>query len=149
MFFPCVSIVWWIIDKASKGEFTNELGALIGMFICIVFAIVYVVVFAFYPDLNWVEFTGLNKVIGANFENIVMLICSCLLVGIIFASWWIYQSNREQCPECGSFKTDEICSGHGGAHREGYSYQYAVKTYVGYHCEDCKTHFSFSLNKKV
>lgn len=47
--------LWFIIDKLSDGEFTHELGAIGGCFIIIAFSILYLIVFAFYPNWNWVD----------------------------------------------------------------------------------------------
>jgi len=55
MFFPCILLLWWILDKVFDGDFTEELGGLIGLFILFIFTIVYVIVFAIYPDWNWVD----------------------------------------------------------------------------------------------
>jgi hypothetical protein len=60
MFFPLAGILWWIIEKLSGGEFTNELGGLIGTFIEIIFLIIYIVIFAVF-DNNWIDiFSGIS-----------------------------------------------------------------------------------------
>jgi len=54
--YVVLSILLWIaIDKLFNGEFTNELGAIAGFFIMAIFTIIYVILFAFYPDWNWVD----------------------------------------------------------------------------------------------
>lgn len=55
MYFVTAGILMFLVDKLSGGEFTNELGGLIGLFILIVFTIVYIILFCFYPDWNWVD----------------------------------------------------------------------------------------------
>ena len=56
MYFFIAWLLWRFIDYLSDGEWTNELGTLIGLSIFIVYSIVYIVLFAFWPDLNWVDF---------------------------------------------------------------------------------------------
>lgn len=55
MYFVLAALLWYAIDKFSDGEFTEELGALMGLIIEIVFGIVYVVLFCVYPDWNWID----------------------------------------------------------------------------------------------
>lgn len=57
MYFFIGGLLWRFVDYLSDGEWTNELGTLIGLSIFIVYSIVYIVLFAFWPDLNWVDFT--------------------------------------------------------------------------------------------
>ena len=38
-------IMWFLIDKLSNGEFTNELGAIAGVFILIIYTIFYIIIF--------------------------------------------------------------------------------------------------------
>ena len=54
MFFVLAYILWWAMDKLSDGEFTNEMGALIGVCAEIVFAVFYIGVFVVF-DNNWVD----------------------------------------------------------------------------------------------
>lgn len=55
-FYPfLVMILWFLIDKFSGGELTQELGSLGGIFIVIIFTILYIVLFAIYPDWNWID----------------------------------------------------------------------------------------------
>lgn len=55
LYFPLVGIVWAIIGGLSDGEFTEELGALIGCCFIILFTIIYCVVFYFY---DWIDLFG-------------------------------------------------------------------------------------------
>lgn len=58
MYIVLVFVIWWILDIISNGEFTHELGGLIGMMVIIVFTIIYVIMFVF-CDWNWSDiFTG-------------------------------------------------------------------------------------------
>lgn len=55
-FYPfLVMILWFLIDKFSGGELTQELGSLGGILIVIIFTILYIVLFAIYPDWNWID----------------------------------------------------------------------------------------------
>lgn len=47
MYFVVVGIYWFILDKVSNGELTNELGGLVGMIGALVITIIYVILFAF------------------------------------------------------------------------------------------------------
>jgi hypothetical protein len=59
MWFPCVIVLWGLIHLFSGGEFTEELGGLIGLFIEIVFTIIYFLAFVWPGDLNWIDiFSG-------------------------------------------------------------------------------------------
>jgi len=55
MYFALVLLIWFILDKLSGGELTNELGGLVGLTIVIVFTIIYIVLFCFWPDWNWID----------------------------------------------------------------------------------------------
>jgi hypothetical protein len=48
-------ILWFIIDKLFNGEFTHELGTIAGLFILFMFTIAYIMIFAVYPDYNWID----------------------------------------------------------------------------------------------
>lgn len=64
MWFPLMCILWYFIDKISNSQWTEELGSLIGGTICIVVTIVYIILFAVYPDWNWIDiFSGISKYI--------------------------------------------------------------------------------------
>lgn len=60
MFFPLSLILWWIIDKTSDSEFTEELGCLVGLAIELVFLSIYIIVFGVF-DVNWIDiFNGVS-----------------------------------------------------------------------------------------
>ena len=52
MLFPLCGFIWFIMEWAFDGEYTQELGGLIGMFVLLVFTIIYIVIFGVY-DNNW------------------------------------------------------------------------------------------------
>jgi hypothetical protein len=55
-------LLWWTIDKLSYGEWTNELGTLIGLFVEFIFLVVYIIVFGVF-DNNWVDiFSSLKNI---------------------------------------------------------------------------------------
>jgi hypothetical protein len=45
--FVSVGIIWWLLDYFSNGEYTNELGGLIGLTIIIIYTIIYIILFGF------------------------------------------------------------------------------------------------------
>lgn len=55
LYFPLLMLVWKIIDKTSDGELTKELGILWGVILCLLFTILYIFLFAVYPDWNWID----------------------------------------------------------------------------------------------
>lgn len=55
MYFVLVVLLWWILDKVSGSQWTEELGSLLGGFIVIIFTIAYIILFCFWPDWNWVD----------------------------------------------------------------------------------------------
>ena len=57
MYFFIAWLLWRFIDYLSDGEWTNELGTLIGLFVLIVYSIIYITLFAFWPDWNWIDFS--------------------------------------------------------------------------------------------
>ena len=60
MFFPLAIILWWILDKVFAGEFTEELGGLIGCCIELLFMAIYIMIFGVF-DNNWIDlFKGLS-----------------------------------------------------------------------------------------
>lgn len=62
MYIVLAILLWWVIDKVSGGEFTNELGTLGGIFLEFIFLIVYIIIFAVF-DNDWVD-------IFSSFKNI-------------------------------------------------------------------------------
>lgn len=62
MYFLCASVLWWIMDKLFDSEITEELGGLIGVFVMMIFTVVYFWLFVV-GDLNWVDiFNGASKI---------------------------------------------------------------------------------------
>lgn len=56
MYFICLAIIWKLLELISNGEFTEELGgAVIGVPVITIYTIVYIILFCFYPDWNWVD----------------------------------------------------------------------------------------------
>lgn len=45
VWFFSLFVIWYIIDKLSNSEFTEELGSLIGVFILIIYTIIYIIIF--------------------------------------------------------------------------------------------------------
>lgn len=67
MYFPCLALLWKFMDLLSGGQITEELGALVGVFVCILFTIGYIIAFAFYPDWNWIDiFADINERVFGN-----------------------------------------------------------------------------------
>lgn len=62
MYIVLATILWFVIDKLTNGEYTHELGSLIGIFIEFIFAIIYMILFCFYPDWNWVDIGNIDFV---------------------------------------------------------------------------------------
>ena len=52
VFLISLPILWKIIAWGSNREFTEELGTLFGIFIMLVYSIIYIVIFGVY-DNNW------------------------------------------------------------------------------------------------
>jgi len=55
MYVVLVILLWQFLRWSGRGEFTEELGSLIGLAIIFVFTIIYVIIFCFYPNLNWAD----------------------------------------------------------------------------------------------
>jgi len=47
-------ILWKIMEVLSNGEFTEEIGGLIGLTVLIVYTLIYVILFVFI-DFNWID----------------------------------------------------------------------------------------------
>ena len=61
MYFPIMGIIWLLIDKISEGEFTNELGTFVGIIIMMICTLLYIILFAVWPDWNWIDiFKGIE-----------------------------------------------------------------------------------------
>lgn len=54
MYFVTASILWMLIHLFSGGEFTEELGCLVGGFIEIIYLIIYIILFV-WIDYNWID----------------------------------------------------------------------------------------------
>lgn len=54
MWFVMITITWNLIDYIWNGEFTNELGGLIGVLILAFVTLIYVVLFGVI-DYNWID----------------------------------------------------------------------------------------------
>jgi hypothetical protein len=60
MYFVVIGVFWFLLDWLSDGEYTNELGGLVGLFLSIIITIIYVILFAF-CGWDWAEiFRGTN-----------------------------------------------------------------------------------------
>lgn len=68
MYFVTAGILWFLIDKLSDGEYTNELGGLVGMAALIIYTVFYVFTFVIYPDWNWIDFNINFDSIGSWFK---------------------------------------------------------------------------------
>ena len=53
MFVVCGITLWYLIDWLSGGDFTEEIGGLIGMMIMVFYCIVYIILFVFFYD--WID----------------------------------------------------------------------------------------------
>jgi len=60
MYFVILGTIWFLMDKFSDGELTNDIGGIIGSLVIIVYTIYYISIFVWPPnDLNWVDiFSG-------------------------------------------------------------------------------------------
>lgn len=68
MYFVVMIVSWFLIDKLSNEEFTNELGALVGLIIQLIVTIIYIVLFAVI-DWNWIDiFNGISPIDWLNFN---------------------------------------------------------------------------------
>lgn len=56
MYFVCVAAIWGIMEFGWKGEITQEIGGLIGMFVIIIFTIIYIIFFVL-AGYNWCDFS--------------------------------------------------------------------------------------------
>jgi len=66
MYFPCALLLWKLIAIISDNQATEELGALVGLFIEGVFMLLYIAVF-FFSDYNWIDlFRGCQHFFSIN-----------------------------------------------------------------------------------
>jgi hypothetical protein len=62
MYFVVIVVYWFLLDKISDGEYTNELGGLIGLLGAGVITIIYIVLFGV-MDWDWINiFRGINPI---------------------------------------------------------------------------------------
>lgn len=54
MYFVTMGVIWGLLELIGQGEFTNELGGLIGMLVIFIATIVYVSVFVF-SGVDWID----------------------------------------------------------------------------------------------
>ena len=54
MYFVVIVVYWYLLDKLSDGEYTNELGGLIGLLGVGVITIVYIILFGV-MDWDWIN----------------------------------------------------------------------------------------------
>jgi hypothetical protein len=62
MYFVVIVVYWNLLDKMSDGEYTNELGGLVGLLGTGVVTIIYIVLFGV-MDWDWINiFGGINPI---------------------------------------------------------------------------------------
>jgi len=62
MWFVVIGVYWYLLDKISNGELTNELGGLVGLLGVIIITIVYIILFGF-MGWDWINiFRGVNPI---------------------------------------------------------------------------------------
>ena len=62
MYFVVIVVYWYLLDKLSDGEYTNELGGLIGLLGVGVITIVYIILFGV-MDWDWINiFKGISPI---------------------------------------------------------------------------------------
>lgn len=61
MYIFFLIVLWGLIDIVFDGEYTTEYGSIVGCAILLIFSIIYILLFAVYPDFNWVDiFTSIK-----------------------------------------------------------------------------------------
>ncbi len=65
MYFVTCAALWGFLALISNRQLTEEIGALAGMAIMLLYSIFYLIAFAFYPDWNWSDF---NYNLGIHFQ---------------------------------------------------------------------------------
>lgn len=55
MWFATCGFIWFLLDVLFKGELTEELGGIIGIGILFVYTLIYIIIFVWPVDLNWVD----------------------------------------------------------------------------------------------
>lgn len=62
MWFVVLVVYWYLLDKLSNGEYTNELGGLVGLLGSAVITIIYIILFGI-MDWDWINiFRGVNPI---------------------------------------------------------------------------------------
>ena len=62
MYFVVLVVYWFLLDKLSNGEYTNELGGLVGLLGSAVITIIYIILFGI-MDWDWINiFRGVNPI---------------------------------------------------------------------------------------
>jgi hypothetical protein len=60
MYFVVIVVYWFLLDKLSAGEYTNELGGLVGLLGSAVITIIYIILFGI-MGWDWINiFRGVN-----------------------------------------------------------------------------------------
>jgi hypothetical protein len=54
MYFVTMGIIWFVLDKLFGGEFTNELGGLVGLLVLFIATIIYIALFVF-GGVDWID----------------------------------------------------------------------------------------------
>ena len=62
MYIVLVVILWYVLDFISGGDFTHEIGGLVGMMVIIAFTIIYVIMFVF-CGYDWTD------IFAGNYES--------------------------------------------------------------------------------
>lgn len=56
MWFLCIIFLCSIMDVLCISKITHKIDGFIGYIILIVFTVIYIILFAVYPDYNWFDF---------------------------------------------------------------------------------------------
>jgi hypothetical protein len=59
-YFILLFILWWIIDKLSGGEITNEIGGLVLMMITTVYTLLYIMYFSSHTWMDVIHWIAKN-----------------------------------------------------------------------------------------
>lgn len=54
IYFPVIMIYWYLLHLLSGGEFTTEMGALVGWFFGFIVTIIYIILFGVLK-YNWID----------------------------------------------------------------------------------------------
>lgn len=53
MYIVIVLLLWFALHKLSEGEYTTEIGGIVGYGIELIFTVIYIIIFVWPIDLNW------------------------------------------------------------------------------------------------